>query len=185
MLFRYHMLNLKHYAGNFRNIMEQKSQLIFEIEPVDPAQLIQNQELTTYDTIPDEEKLLKVRLDKWLWAARFFKTRALARSAVEHGRVFYDGQKTIPSKEIAVGATVLINHGKTKKIIIIRGLSTRRRSTDEASALFEIISPEAYGLEIHTPNSNQEATHAQDGTKPRKMVRFLRRALAINEADNE
>lgn len=91
---------------------------------------------------PAEERVLKVRLDKWLWAARFFKTRALARLAVETKKVTYcvNGQKVSklsPSREIEVGAMLTIQHGRFTKIIIIKGLSTRRRSTEEALLLFE------------------------------------------------
>lgn len=89
-----------------------------------------------------EERVLKVRLDKWLWAARFFKTRALARLAVETKKVTYwiNGQqisKLSPSREIEVGAVLTIQHGRFIKTIIIKGLSTRRRSTEEALQLFE------------------------------------------------
>src|SRR5581483_9479851 len=140
--------------------MEQKTHLIFEIEPEVEGQTLPPLQLTNDDK--DEEKSLKVRLDKWLWAARFFKTRALARSAIENGRIFYDGQKTIPSKEIAIGATILINQGKTKKIIVVRQLSTRRRSTDEANALYEEVSPQLY----NTENSNMSAnSHLPDADK--------------------
>jgi ribosome-associated heat shock protein Hsp15 len=93
---------------------------------------------------PDEpsERVLKVRLDKWLWAARFFKTRALARVAVESKKIRYatNGQeitKLSPSREIEIGATLTIQHGRFTKVVIVKGLSTRRRSTDEALQLFE------------------------------------------------
>lgn len=173
------MLNLKHYAGNFRKIMEQKLQLIFKVEPADLAN-IETHEFTNFASFGPEleqEKELKVRLDKWLWAARFFKTRALARSAVEHGKVLYDNQKTIPSKEIEVGSTLLINQGKTQKNVIIRRLSTRRRSTDEANALFDII-------DMGTEPSHMNPS-LFDNKQPRKMVRFLRRSLPIEESAKE
>ncbi len=171
MLFRYHMLNLKHYVGNFRKIMDmkQKLQLIFEIEPEDLANSTKTPGFINFNNILEQEKELKVRLDKWLWAARFFKTRALARSAVEHGKVLYDNQKAIPSQEIDIGSTLLINQGKSRKHIIIRRLSTRRRSTDEANALFEIIDIE---LDTDLGKTNQF-----DSKQPKKMVRFLRRSL--------
>lgn len=99
---------------------------------------------TDSDDYPDsaEERVLKVRLDKWLWAARFFKTRALARVAVENKKIRYtvNGQelaKLSPSREIEVGATLTIQHGRFTKVVIVKGLSTRRRSTEEALQLFE------------------------------------------------
>ncbi len=94
------------------------------------------------DSDESGERVLKVRLDKWLWAARFFKTRALARVAVESKKIRYtiNGQevsKLSPSREIEVGATLSIQHGRFTKVVIVKGLSTRRRSTDEALQLFE------------------------------------------------
>lgn len=84
-----------------------------------------------------EERQLMVRLDKWLWAARFFKTRALARAAVEAGKVFYNGERSKPSREIELGAELFIRLGRFEKTVIVTGLSTRRRSTEEALQLFE------------------------------------------------
>lgn len=159
--------------------MEQKTQFIFEIEPENSTQMDQHVILTNDENEPSEEKTLKVRLDKWLWAARFFKTRALARSAIENGKVFYEGQKTIPSKEICVGATLLINQGKAKKIIIIRQLSTRRRSTDEANSLFQEIPTQNPSENVHLDLQK----YTSDDKKPRKIARFLRRALALSETD--
>jgi len=110
--------------------MEHKKVATFEIESQPP----ENTVLQTFDN--DIERPLKVRLDKWLWAARFYKTRALARSAIEQGKVIYDGEKTIPTKDIALGAQVLINQGSNKKCIEVRKLSTRRRSANEAGELY-------------------------------------------------
>lgn len=157
--------------GNFRKNMEHKSQLIFEIEPEDAAQTTQAFIFSDCDT--DTDKALKVRLDKWLWAARFFKTRALARSAVEQGNVYYDGQKVTPSKEIELGVTLLINQGKHKKVIIIRKLSTRRRNAEGASELFEIVASNLYESETQPIFEGEK--------RPRKMVRFLRRSIPAIE----
>src|SRR5690349_12527752 len=85
----------------------------------------------------DETRELIVRLDKWLWAARFFKTRAVARLAVEKGKVFYNGERVKPSREIELGATIYIQQGRFEKTVIVRGLSTRRRGTEESLQLFE------------------------------------------------
>lgn len=177
MLFRYHMLNFKHYVGAPRKIMdmEQKLQLIFEVESMELASITANNEIMTFDSESEQEKELKVRLDKWLWAARFFKTRALARAAVEQGKVLYNDQKTIPSKEIAVGSTVFINQGKMKKKIVIRRLSTRRRSNDEANALFEFMPIDA---SIET-EADKEAL--LENAPLRRMVRFLRRPLSSED----
>lgn len=160
--------------------MDKKTQFIFEIEPDEPANSQPILDLVSNEA--DQEKSLKVRLDKWLWAARFFKTRALARSAIEAGRIFYEGQKTIPSKEISVGANIFINQGKSKKMILVRQLSTRRRSTDEANALFEEVAVQMYTAA--EPVTMDFAPSNDSEKKPRKIARFLRRALAIGEAES-
>ncbi len=89
------------------------------------------------DSPSDDARELVVRLDKWLWAARFFKTRAVARLAVEKGKVFYNGERTKPSREIEVGGIIYIQQGRLEKTVIVRGLSTRRRGTEESVQLFE------------------------------------------------
>lgn len=87
--------------------------------------------------MPAEKMTLqKVRLDKWLWAARFFKTRALAKAAIEGGKVHIDGQRAKPSKEITTGTTLCIRQGWDEKTVIVDNLSDQRRGATEASTLY-------------------------------------------------
>lgn len=79
----------------------------------------------------------KVRIDKWLWAARFFKTRALAIDAIKGGKVSHAGQRVKPSKEIQAGDELSIRQGYTVKTIIVRDLSTRRGPAQQAALLYE------------------------------------------------
>ncbi len=78
----------------------------------------------------------KVRLDKWLWAARFFKTRALAKTAIEGGKVHIDGQRAKPSKEVSVGIQLVIRQGWDEKTVVIENLSEQRRGASEAAQLY-------------------------------------------------
>ncbi|TNF06385.1 MAG: ribosome-associated heat shock protein Hsp15 [Gammaproteobacteria bacterium] len=78
----------------------------------------------------------KVRLDKWLWAARFFKTRALAKAAIEGGKVHIDGQRAKPSKEVSTGIHLVIRQGWDEKTVIIENLSEQRRGASEAAQLY-------------------------------------------------
>ena len=78
----------------------------------------------------------KVRLDKWLWAARFFKTRSLAKAAIEGGKVHFEGQRVKVSKEIAVGATLQIRQGWDEKVVVVTQLSEQRRGAPEAQLLY-------------------------------------------------
>ncbi|MDM3870927.1 S4 domain-containing protein [Porticoccus sp. W117] len=78
----------------------------------------------------------KVRIDKWLWAARFFKTRSLAKAAIEGGKVHMDGQRIKASKEITVGSTLQIRQGWDIKTVEIIALSDQRRGAPEANTLY-------------------------------------------------
>jgi len=78
----------------------------------------------------------KVRVDKWLWAARFYKTRALVKSAIEAGKITVNGQRAKPSREIKVGATLEIRQGWDEKTVFVTALSEQRRGASEAQLLY-------------------------------------------------
>jgi len=78
----------------------------------------------------------KVRLDKWLWAARFFKTRRLAKEAIEGGKVHCAGQKVKVAKEIAPGEELTIRQGFDKREVKVLALSEQRRGAAEAALLY-------------------------------------------------
>ena len=79
----------------------------------------------------------KVRIDKWLWAARFFKTRTLAKEAVEGGKVEYNGQRCKPGKTVDLGAELSIRQGWIDKVVVVRGLSDRRQNASIAQTMYE------------------------------------------------
>jgi ribosome-associated heat shock protein Hsp15 len=79
----------------------------------------------------------KLRLDKWLWAARFYKTRTLAKQAIEGGKVHLEGHRVKVSKEIAVGDTLRIRQGWDEKDVRVCALSDQRRGAPEATQLYE------------------------------------------------
>jgi len=79
----------------------------------------------------------KVRIDKWLWAARFYKTRTLAKEAVDGGKVTYNGQRCKPGKTVDVGAELSIRQGWVDKVVIVKGLSDRRQNATLAQTLYE------------------------------------------------
>lgn len=84
-------------------------------------------------TIPDQ----KVRIDKWLWAARFFKTRNLAKQAIEGGKVHCDGQRIKASKEIMAGIHLTIRQGTDEKTVLVTALSEQRKGAPEAALLYQ------------------------------------------------
>ena len=79
----------------------------------------------------------KVRLDKWLWAARFYKTRALAKAAIESGKVHCRGERCKPGKEPKVGDEYVIRAGFDERTVVVRALSMVRRGAPEAQLLYE------------------------------------------------
>lgn len=105
---------------------------------------------------------LKVRLDKWLWAARLSKTRALARDLIQAGKVSYNGQKSKPGKIVEPGAVIRVPAGWDVKELIIKSLAEKRLPAKDAQLLYE-----------ETPDSlakrekNQEARKLQSFHNPR------------------
>lgn len=80
----------------------------------------------------------RVRLDKWLWAARFYKTRALATEAVQGGRVHVNGQRVKPARDVREGDEVQVTRpGSPATVVIVRDISDRRGPASEAQKLYE------------------------------------------------
>ena len=79
----------------------------------------------------------RVRLDKWLWAARFYKTRNLAKTAVDGGKVHLNGARTKPAKEVVAGDRLTVTRGAVEQTVIVVGLSARRGSATVAATLYE------------------------------------------------
>jgi ribosome-associated heat shock protein Hsp15 len=78
-----------------------------------------------------------LRLDKWLWAARIYKTRAIAREMIEGGKVHYNRQRTKPSKIVEVGAVLTLRQGNEQKELVIMAISAQRRAACEAQTLYQ------------------------------------------------
>ena len=79
----------------------------------------------------------KVRLDKWLLAARFFKTRALAAEAIDGGKVRYEGDRAKPAKSVALNAHIRLRQGYEELEVVVKGLSDKRGSATIARQLYE------------------------------------------------
>ncbi|MCX7154913.1 MAG: RNA-binding S4 domain-containing protein [Rhodocyclales bacterium] len=77
------------------------------------------------------------RIDKWLWAARFFKTRSLAAAAIDGGRVKWNGQQVKPARELKPGDELEIVAGELRWTVLVRGVNAQRRPAPEARLLYE------------------------------------------------
>jgi ribosome-associated heat shock protein Hsp15 len=78
-----------------------------------------------------------VRLDKWLWAARFYKTRSLARDAVQSGKVQYNGQRSKPGKIVELGADIKIPQGFDLKDVVVQQVKEQRLGAPLAQLMYE------------------------------------------------
>ena len=93
-----------------------------------------------------------MRLDKWLWAARFFKTRSIAQEAIESGRVRFEGERTKPSKEVKPGDRLSIRVGDSVWEVTLRALAEKRGPAAAARLLYE---------ELEESRLRRETQHAQ------------------------
>ncbi len=119
-----------------------------------------------------------VRLDKWLWAARFCKTRTLARDLVQSGKVQYNNQRSKPSRLVELGAVVKVPQGFDIKEVVIKQLEENRRSAPLAQLMYEETpdsiaqrekNAEARKLSaFHSPKPD----HRPDKKQRRQIIRF-------------
>ncbi len=79
----------------------------------------------------------RLRIDKWLWAARFFKTRSLAAQAVEGGRIWLNGERSKPAKEVRAGDQLVIHIGELEWVVRVRAIAPRRGPAEAARLLYE------------------------------------------------
>lgn len=79
----------------------------------------------------------EVRIDKWLWAARFYKTRSLAQQMVEGGKVHVDGQRVKASKPVRVGQRVVLRQGELQREVEVLALAEKRGSAPQAALLYQ------------------------------------------------
>ena len=120
----------------------------------------------------------KVRIDKWLWAARFFKTRSIAKQAIEGGKVHADGQRVKASKEISTGTLLKIRQGWDEKEVEVIALSDQRRGADIAQTLYRetedsIAKREQYAAERKASNAGI-ASERPNKKQRRQIHRFIR-----------
>ncbi len=93
--------------------------------------------MTIEDKQKNKDNLNSVRIDKWLWAARFYKTRSLARQMIEGGKVEYNGAKAKPSRIVEVGAKIKLLQGFSRKEVIVKAISDVRGPASVAITLYE------------------------------------------------
>jgi len=88
-------------------------------------------------TNTNDNTLASTRLDKWLWAARFYKTRAIAKQMIDGGKVFYNGQRTKSGKAVSIGDSIKVRQGFDEKEIEVIALADKRRDATFAQTLYQ------------------------------------------------
>ena len=122
-------------------------------------------------------ELAKVRLDKWLWAARLFKTRALAKDAVDGGKVDIDGHKPKPGKEVGIGTVLTVRQGTDDRTLTILGLSEQRKSAPEAQLLYQESDDSIRKREALAEQRKLQSAGLYAHDKPNKKERRQRQAM--------
>ncbi|MGI9275160.1 MAG: ribosome-associated heat shock protein Hsp15 [Endozoicomonas sp.] len=131
--------------------------------------------------IADKKSSDKIRLDKWLWAARFYKTRSIAKGAIDGGKVHLNGQRCKPGKEPRVGDEIRLRTGWDEKTVIVRELYDKRQKAELAQQLYEE-TPES----VNAREASAEQRKAMRGATPRPERRpdkKQRRDIMRHKAD--
>ncbi|MCJ2378887.1 ribosome-associated heat shock protein Hsp15 [Vibrio sp. ZSDZ34] len=115
-----------------------------------------------------------VRLDKWLWAARFYKTRSIARNMVDGGKVHYNGQRSKPSKNVELNATITLRQGNEEKTVIIERISGQRRGAPEAQTLY---SETSESMAKREENALKRKLHAHNPSPDKRPDKKQRRDI--------
>jgi ribosome-associated heat shock protein Hsp15 len=124
----------------------------------------------------------KCRLDKWLWAARFYKTRSLATDAIDGGKVHVDGDRAKPAKDVRVGQLIRIRRKELDMEVVVRSLSLTRRGAPEAALLYD----ETPGSLAKRDNAavTKEADHAKRergaGRPTKRQLRDIKKFTGIS-----
>ncbi len=130
------------------------------------------------DTLSDG----KCRLDKWLWAARLYKTRSLATDAIDGGKVHVDGDRVKPAKEVRVGQVIHIRRKDLDMEVVVKALSVTRRGAPEAALLYDE-TPESAAKRDNAAVT-READHAKRergaGRPTKRQLRDIKKFTGIS-----
>lgn len=124
---------------------------------------------------------VKVRLDKWLWAARFYKTRAVAKQMIDGGKVHYNGHRTKCSRHVEIGAVLEIRQGFDEKEIVVVELSDKRRGAPEAQKLYKETEASIKKREEHAAQRKAMGSSLNPRNRPNKKERRQIRSFKDGE----
>ncbi|WP_188149485.1 RNA-binding S4 domain-containing protein [Teredinibacter waterburyi] len=124
----------------------------------------------------------KVRIDKWLWAARFFKTRSLAKQAIDGGKIHLNGARVKASKDIEEGMTLQVRQGYDEREVLILALSDQRRGAPEAAKLYQetqasIEKRALYAAQRKSLGGQSAHTAGKPNPRERRLINQFKRDL--------
>ena len=125
----------------------------------------------------------KVRIDKWLWAARFFKTRSMASQAVSGGKVHVKGARVKPARIVVPGEELRIRRGEVEFVVIVQGVSGKRRPAKEAQLLYEETEVSIQQREEMRQKKRFEASGKMYGPMKRPDKRARRKIRSFTRKD--
>jgi ribosome-associated heat shock protein Hsp15 len=113
----------------------------------------------------------KLRIDKWLWAARFYKTRGLATEEIDKGRVRINDVEVKPAKEVKIGDTLALRQGPVTRTLVVRGISDKRGSAPLAQLMYEETEASLAARAQLTEQRRLEPASSQEHGRPTKRDR--------------
>lgn len=126
---------------------------------------------------------VKVRIDKWLWAARFFKTRSMAAQAVAGGKVHLNNARIKPARAVQPGDELRIRRGEIEFIVIVQAISDKRRPAKEACLLYEETETSVQQREAVREEKRLEAANRMYGPMKRPDKRARRQIRSFTRKD--
>jgi ribosome-associated heat shock protein Hsp15 len=133
--------------------------------------------------VKDDSLEGKCRLDKWLWAARFYKTRSLATDAIDGGKIHVDGDRVKPAKEVRIGQVIRIRRKELDMEVVVKALSVTRRGAPEAALLYDE-TPESLAKRDNA-SVTKEADHAKRergaGRPTKRQRRDIKKFTGISD----
>ncbi|OUS28248.1 hypothetical protein A9Q99_11985 [Gammaproteobacteria bacterium 45_16_T64] len=128
----------------------------------------------------------KIRLDKWLWAARFYKTRSIAKEMIDGGKIHYDGHRVKPSKEVALNASIRLRQGSEEKTVIVTKLSDKRGNATIAVTLYQETDESIAARELNTEQRKlQRASESGLTTEGRPTKKQRRKIIQFNQTPQD
>jgi ribosome-associated heat shock protein Hsp15 len=124
------------------------------------------------------------RLDKWLWAARFYKTRAIAKQMIDGGKVFYNGQRTKAGKNVVIGDVIKIRQGFDEKTVTVLALADKRRDATFAVTLYQE-SAESITIREKTSFARQQGILMSPASAKKPNKKQRRKIIELKEGFNE